>query len=328
LNPHPSLNQQQNIFLILSKNATASPDYQQPGPPVNFAGITPIALNPDYGTAAFNLRPSILAAGGTSAGSGAFLENIADRPQDSPLIFRPNDAFFAGQTSGSNPLISNNATFPGVASDQGSASRPVILQRPFRNVAELGHVFRDQPYKSISFFHETSADLALLDLFNVGEINSSTVAGRVNANSASLSAWKAIFRGAGITMTNSTTNFSSNATTAQGDALANAALSGNKSVSLPEAFKSEIATGNATITTNLGTIKPQREAIARSMAGTTQTRTWNLFFDVIGQAGKFSGTAIGAADFVVDGEKRYWIHAAIDRFTGRVVDIERESPKE
>jgi hypothetical protein len=229
-------------------------------------------------------------------------------------------------------LVSTDTSFSGsqgVASDPTSASRPVILQRPFRNVAELGHVFRDQPYKSISFFHETSADLALLDLFSVGEIESSTVAGRVNANSASLSAWKAIFRGAGITMTsNSTTNFSSNATVAQGDALANAALSGNKSVSLPEAFKSEIATGNATITTNLGTIKPQREAIARSMAGTTQTRTWNLFFDVIGQAGKFSGTAIGAADFVVDGEKRYWIHAAIDRFTGRVVDIEREFPKE
>lgn len=322
-----------DIFLVRNKNPAASPDYIQPGPPVTFPGISPISLNAAaYGTAAFNLRPAILAAGGTSAGTGAFLENIADRPQDSPLVFRPNDAFFAGQTAGANPLISTNTSFPGsqgLVSNPDSAARPVILQRPFRNIAELGHVFRDQPYKSLNFFHETSADFALLDLFSAGEIETNAVAGRVNANSADLPAWKAIFRGAGIMMpSNSTTNFSSSATVAQADALANTALSGNKSASLPETFKNVIAIGNATITTNLGSIKPQREALARSMAGTTQTRTWNLFIDVIGQTGKFPGVQTDADDFVVEGEKRCWIHTAIDRFTGKIVDIEHESPNE
>jgi len=331
LNPNRNDNLDTNLFLIRNMNSALNPDYEQPGPPVNFAGITPVPLNTAYGTAAFNLRPSKLAAGGISAGTGPYLENIADRPQDSPLVFRPNDAFFAGQTSGSNPLISENTSFPGsqgLASNPDSASRPIILQRPFRNVAELGHVFRDQPYKSLNFFHETSADLALLDLFSAGEIRSDEVAGRVNANSAGLPAWKALFRGAGITMSNNSTTFSSSATDAQADALASAALTGNMSISLPGAFKNVIATGNATITANLGTIKSRREALARSMSGMTQTRTWNLFLDVIGQAGKFSGGATGAGDFVVEGEKRCWIHAAIDRFTGKIVDIERESPNE
>ena len=47
-----------------------------------------------------------------------------------------------------------------------------------------------------------------------------------------------------------------------------------------------------------------------------QTRTWNLFIDVIAQTGRYApGTAnvTDANKFIVEGEKRYWLHIALGR---------------
>ena len=46
--------------------------------------------------------------------------------------------------------------------------------------------------------------------------------------------------------------------------------------------------------------------------------------DVIAQSGRYPPTASTLADFVVEGEKRYWLHIAIDRFTGEVIDQQLE----
>jgi hypothetical protein len=46
--------------------------------------------------------------------------------------------------------------------------------------------------------------------------------------------------------------------------------------------------------------------------------------DVIAQAGKY---APGETDFkklIVEGEQRYWVHVAIDRLTGQVIDKQIE----
>jgi hypothetical protein len=47
--------------------------------------------------------------------------------------------------------------------------------------------------------------------------------------------------------------------------------------------------------------------------------------DVIAQSGRYPPTASALKDFVVEGEKRYWLHVAIDRFTGEVVDQQLEA---
>jgi hypothetical protein len=46
-----------------------------------------------------------------------------------------------------------------------------------------------------------------------------------------------------------------------------------------------------------------------------QTRTWNLLIDVIAQTGKYKPNAPGltGSNFVVEGEKRYWLHVALGR---------------
>jgi len=46
-----------------------------------------------------------------------------------------------------------------------------------------------------------------------------------------------------------------------------------------------------------------------------------LIFDVIAQSGRYSPNATSLPnDFVVEGEQHYWVHVAIDRFTGQVLD--------
>ena len=47
--------------------------------------------------------------------------------------------------------------------------------------------------------------------------------------------------------------------------------------------------------------------------------------DVIAQSGHYPPNASTLAGFVVEGEKRYWLHIAIDRFTGQIVDQQLEA---
>ena len=70
-----------------------------------------------------------------------------------------------------------------------------------------------------------------------------------------------------------------------------------------------------------------RESPIRALVDSGQTRVWNLMIDVIAQSGKYPpslGTGSPLSQFYVDGEKRYWIHVAIDRLTGQVIDRQIE----
>jgi hypothetical protein len=87
--------------------------------------------------------------------------------------------------------------------------------------------------------------------------------------------------------------------------------------------------GNATVT-GLGT-KEARESVIRALSDAGQTRTWNLMIDVVAQSGRYppnAGSVPNAANplanFMVEGEQHYWVHVAIDRFTGQVVDKQIE----
>jgi hypothetical protein len=77
-------------------------------------------------------------------------------------------------------------------------------------------------------------------------------------------------------------------------------------------------------------VKSRREALVRAVSSVSQTRTWNLLIDVIAQSGRYPSNLTqnpNPADlpkFVVDGEQRYWVHVAIDRFTGQVIDKQIE----
>ncbi len=80
------------------------------------------------------------------------------------------------------------------------ASRPVVLNRPFRSVAELGYVFRDIAWKNLDIFSPESGDAALLDAFCLTELDNApadvTIAGRVNLNTRQPKVLEALISGA------------------------------------------------------------------------------------------------------------------------------------
>jgi hypothetical protein len=55
------------------------------------------------------------------------------------------------------------------------------------------------------------------------------------------------------------------------------------------------------------------EVIARALSEVTQARTWNLLIDLIAQTGKYAPGETDLTKFIVEGEKRYWLHIALGR---------------
>lgn len=213
-------------------------------------------------------------------------------------------------------------------------SRPVILSRPFRSVAEMGYAFRDEPWKNLDFGSAVSADGALLDLFTIDD--NPEVAGRVNLNTRNLPVLQAMISGTLATETKPSNTIT--AATAQLFASSiiqltqgsgsSAASSSGTSVG-PLLNRAELATRIAPLLKkgdDSDVIKEQEETAVRALAEAGQTRTWNLLIDVIAQTGRYrqnpnSSSAKPLADqFVVEGEKRYWLHVALDRYTGKVID--------
>jgi hypothetical protein len=71
-----------------------------------------------------------------------------------------------------------------------------------------------------------------------------------------------------------------------------------------------------------------RVAIMRALSASGQTRVWNLMIDLVAQVGRYPQTALGLQNFNVEGEQRYWVHLAIDRLTGQVLDKQVEIVRE
>jgi hypothetical protein len=70
--------------------------------------------------------------------------------------------------------------------------------------------------------------------------------------------------------------------------------------------------------------KAYAEAPIRALSDLGNSRTWNLLIDIIAQAGQMSPTATSLDNFIVQGERRYWLHIAIDRYTGKIIDQQLE----
>jgi hypothetical protein len=202
------------------------------------------------------------------------------------------------------------------------ADRPRILNRPFQSVAELGQVFRDQPWKTLDFgdFVSTTipgADAGLLDVFTLHE--SANEAGKTSLNTR----YKFILTAILSKATKSLTNTATVITAAQRDAIVND-LFGITSTQ-PMIRKTDLLTQLATkaSVTGLGN-KEARELVIRAFSDACQTRTWNLLIDVIAQSGRYPPNASTLAGLLVEGEQHYWVHVAIDRFTGQVIDKQIE----
>jgi hypothetical protein len=248
-------------------------------------------------------------------------------------------------------------TSTGSSTPYNTASyQPIILNRPFRNVAELGYAFRDLPWKTLDFFSDKSADAGLLDIFTVNDGPAlfdsngnftgmgavpTMVAGSVNLNTTQPANVQSVLAGAILDEISSTTVSSTGTGVTDAPVLAsNVANATNPNVNpaaIPMQNKSELITRASLPTTILPvpttgaqpnpkqTVKAQREVVARAVSSVSQTRTWNVLIDVVAQSGHFKPNAGSLQnDFVVEGEQHYWVHVTIDRFTGRVLDKQIE----
>lgn len=194
-------------------------------------------------------------------------------------------------------------------------ARPLILNRPFRSVAEMGSAFRDEPWATLNFHSDLSADSGLLDLFSLTQ--TPVRAGTVNLNRAPVEVLAALI-----------------ANTAKDPirgGVFDPATAGLLASSLRKALDERpIATsaGIARIIDQLGDDGGkqayEKEALISALADVHNARTWNLTIDVIAQSGRLLPSADDLSDFRVEGEQRLWVHLAIDRISGKVIEQEVE----
>lgn len=203
-----------------------------------------------------------------------------------------------------------------------SADRPVILNRPFYSVGELGYVARDYPWRTLDFFTDLSGDAGLLDLFTVGQSMDRVRHGCISLNSPNKQALAAVLQNTVADVIGGSS---------LGDASAMAANVASITQGAPLVGKDELVTKVAAglSASSFGNtmeqnIKTRREAVVRALTDVGETRTWNLLIDVVAQTGRYPQNASNLDQFVVEGERRYWLHVAIDRFTGEVLDRQME----
>ena len=328
---------------------------------------------------------------------GSFTENVAPSrdnlyaqayadPDD--VIRRASGAFarFNGNYSGIEGLPM------GQGSTLSAGNRPVVLNRPFRSVAEMGYAFRGTPWKNLSFFAPETGDAALLDVFclteappyslpNNSDVESASplVAGKVNLNTRQEKVLRAMLAGgakdelnplgagkltsqeAGLVaqaLVRRTTGTQpwygplTNVSELAGKVFAKDLSTSDVPASAP-VYTSTVPVSKDTPNRNLQATNPNslswhftgfsadldptlftasrdsknqrfREASIRALVDGGQTRVWNLMIDLIVQTGRIPNGMNALDRFVKEGESRVWVHLAIDRFTGEILDKQCE----
>ncbi|MGC3992021.1 MAG: hypothetical protein QM796_20480 [Chthoniobacteraceae bacterium] len=120
------------------------------------------------------------------------------------VVRRGMAAYFNPASGGSGAPGQPMATaFESPLEKRQKESRPIILNRPFLSVGELGYVFSGTPFKDLDLATPESGYGALLDVFCTNDTNdpNGLVAGRVNLNSRQTPVLQALLSGAGATNT-------------------------------------------------------------------------------------------------------------------------------
>ena len=325
----------------------------------------------------FNL-PQVKAALNEWANSGMrmgwLVENFCDASDATRQYYADADDIVR-RASGAYAASSGYNGAQGIATSPSiNQSRPVILNRSFRSVAEMSYAFRDSPWKNIDFFTPETGDAALLDAFCLNDSPTPLVAGKVSLNTRQPAVIKAVLAGANKNVFN-TANATSGNDTIGGtelDAIAAAVIArtsgtnawegplvniselagkliGKNVAGLPAGDSSiysyTIPVGSNRAASSIGTwsytslgaligksysdipsqkIQRFRESAVRALVDSGQCRVWNLMIDLVAQTGRYPRSASGISDFLVEGERRLWVHVAIDRMTGEVLDCQVE----
>jgi hypothetical protein len=213
---------------------------------------------------------------------------------------------------------------------------PIVLNHPFTTVADLGYGLKiENGFMPIDFHTwpqvAGSLDAALLDFCTYNPVDHNYPRlGIANLNTKNVPVVAAVLQSAlkkDIDIVNPPTFpiVSSSEATNAAQAIVTATtaqpvLNRAEIVRLANLAASSIPfTGSSTEETDKG-----KETITRALSEIGQARTWNLLVDVIAQTGKYKPGALNltASNFIVQGEKRYWLHIALGRdLNGGNVDV-------
>jgi hypothetical protein len=303
----------------------------------------------------------------------------ASRPALPPALNQPSGlpmkvamSYLTATTGTATPITSGSNAYE-------LYSRPIILNRPFRTVAELGYVFSDTPWRNLDMNTPESAAAPLLDAFCINDSDDSSglVAGKVNLNTRQAPVLQAILAGvykdefnpaastlappmlsttaarisaAVLARTNPPGGITKglgpleNVSELVGKWYAKTLVTSGTSIDGSQSYVGFTSDpvddvggngSNVDLTYTLGTNSTEvriprfREAAIRALSAAGQTRVWNLLIDVVAQTGRYpSYTGSSLANFLVEGQQHYWVHVAIDRFTGQVLDKQIEIVKQ
>jgi hypothetical protein len=226
-------------------------------------------------------------------------------------------------------------------------NRPCVLNRPFRSVGETAFAFSGNPWKQLDFSTPESGFGGILDVFSVSSFatKGALASGRINLNTSQLPVLKAALAGAARSVDGNGLDLLSNA---ERDSIAAALLARTSVTPLRNAsdlvgrWKGGAALSGGLIGSRLydgfaadleGSLvgEQARQSAVRALADIGQTRVWNLLIDLILQAGRYptAGNRTGGlGNFVVEAERRVWVHVALDRLTGELLDSQVEIPPE
>ena len=296
-----------NIALGVSTTSTGNHYFSSFGTNQNITSpISGMILNPTV------QNPVVTPADANSTTTNQFVVNALD-----PRTIRGAGATTTLSTN--LPSWSSYPPYPNSVTD----TNPVILERPYASVGELGAVFRDQPWRSLDFVSgPSSSDRNLLDVFSAyGTPANGVRCGVVNLNTGHPEVIASLL--SGTPTTGSGTISPATASTYAASMVDSTSVSPltNRAQLVDLVYSCIIATPG-------DTRKLSREATIRALAESGQTRTWNLLIDVVAQDGKFTGSPATAANFNVSGERRVWVSVAIDRITGRVIATQTEEVNE
>jgi hypothetical protein len=204
---------------------------------------------------------------------------------------------------------------------------PMVLNHVFSTVSDLGYGLRPElatsRFKRLDF-HTANNNANLLDFFTYNPVDHNYPrAGFVNLNTKNVPVIAAVLQSALKKDVDQPPPLPNPfPTVAPTEATPAAQLIVNATSAQPALSRADIgrltAAGAGAIVNPGYTGEEQEkvpEAITRALCEMTQTRTWNLFIDVIAQTGKYKPGApdLTASDFIVEGEKRYWLHIALGR---------------
>jgi hypothetical protein len=218
----------------------------------------------------------------------------------------------------------------------------VLLNRRFENIGEFGYAYNPASTtsgKTLDFASSTSKDKPLLDFFTY---NSASVReGTVNLNTRNGPVLASIIRGAWLRdqtgelpPPDATYLMSQSQALDAGQAIVqettNTAGGHGPALTRADVARLAAAATNKLIADGLWspTVSDEtKQTMARALAEIGQARAWNLMVDVIAQTGQYTSDATNvtqANKFIVQGEKRYWLHIALDRDDGTVLGTQLE----